>query len=119
MYECTNPCQSPASPQIKKEKEEGQVGSNTWPSYALGVRPYKAIKLRAETIMNKVAIISSVAEATIRAAYKDLFPHIAQLLPPQTQPPAGLDKPDDRITPEILAKLPNPDPRNNGGIGLV
>ncbi|EFJ52036.1 hypothetical protein VOLCADRAFT_79408, partial [Volvox carteri f. nagariensis] len=51
------------------KKEEGQAGaggSAGQPAFA----SLKAAKARADSAMQKVAIISSVAEATIRAAYK-------------------------------------------------
>ncbi|GIL65459.1 hypothetical protein Vafri_19245 [Volvox africanus] len=90
--------------EIKKEESQSQAAGSL-PAFA----SLKAAKARADAAMQKVAIISSVAEATIRAAYRDLFPHIAQLLP------TPADKPDERITPEMVAKLPNPDSRGGGG----
>ncbi|GIL83155.1 hypothetical protein Vretifemale_11970 [Volvox reticuliferus] len=96
--------------EIKKEENQS-------PNQAAGSLPafasLKAAKARADAAMQKVAIISSVAEATIRAAYRDLFPHISQLLP------APSDKPEERITLEMVAKLPNPDPRGGGGSLLI
>ncbi|KXZ54509.1 hypothetical protein GPECTOR_4g574 [Gonium pectorale] len=84
--------------EIRKESEAARA-----PGAAAPVQSYasvKAIKNMSDQIMQSVALISSVAEATIRAAYKDLFPHIPQLLP------AGF------ATTEDVARLPNPDSRH-------
>ncbi|GFR52806.1 hypothetical protein Agub_g15428 [Astrephomene gubernaculifera] len=84
--------------EIRKESE-GSAGA----AYS-GLAGLKAIKALSDTVMQRVALISSVAEATIRAAYKDLYPHIMQLLPPE------LARTED------VARLPNPDSRNTGGV---
>lgn len=49
-----------------------------------------------DLVLQQVATVSSVSEATIRVAYRDLYPAIAELLP------------KDFATAEELARLPNP-----------
>ncbi|KAG2481956.1 hypothetical protein HYH03_019089 [Edaphochlamys debaryana] len=77
--------------EIKKDAEEARAGGTSG-----GAR---AIKALADAALTRVALVSQVAEATIRAAYKDLFPYIPDLLP------------KGWATQEEIARMPNPDGR--------
>ncbi|PNH03130.1 Transcription initiation factor IIB [Tetrabaena socialis] len=97
--------QHPAEFVIRKEAAESRAaggsggGGGGGGSYGGGGRSLKAV---ADQSLQRVALISSVAEATIRGAYKDIYPYIPSLLPP------GF------ATAEEIARLPNPDSRNVG-----
>ncbi|KAG2426274.1 hypothetical protein HXX76_013031 [Chlamydomonas incerta] len=62
----------------------------------------RSVKARFDEALSKVAVVSSVAEGTIRGVYKDLFPHLRELVPAEA------------VRDEELQRLPNPDWRNAG-----
>lgn len=69
--------------------------------------PFARARAIADTALQHVALVSSVAETTIKAAYKDLYPVIPELLPPKWLPAEDV--------PHLIARLPNHDGRAAGG----
>ncbi|PNW83189.1 hypothetical protein CHLRE_06g310450v5 [Chlamydomonas reinhardtii] len=67
-----------------------------------GAGSSRSVKARFDEALSKVAVVSSVAEGTIRGVYKDLFPHLRELVPTES------------VRDEELQRLPNPDWRNAG-----
>ncbi|KAG2483559.1 hypothetical protein HYH03_017566 [Edaphochlamys debaryana] len=78
--------------EIKRDREQGPQGG-------AGAGAPRAVKALASEALARVSLVSQVTKPTIRAAYKDLFPYIPDLLP------------KGWATPEEIARMPNPDGR--------